>query len=447
MRNRTWPLLALAFGALILVIGLSGAALYRHLGDMVDEVTAMQRASRESEHVLNALRSEVYSLGILVRDYLLDTSQEATREQHEDLVALRTSAARHLNELSMLIGPEGAPALAKLRAGVDEYWQLIDSVLAWTPAQKGAFGSTFLRRRMPPYRSSVLAIAAQIEVMNNAAFTRREAAVARTLGDIRGYLSTVIAVTIALGLLIAAASIVRMTVLERRTELHRERIEEDRREMRSLSQALVKAQEAERKSISRELHDQVGQLLTALRMEIGNIEQLRRTSGGEFDDHVTSARALTEQTLHTVRDLAMGLRPSMLDDLGLASALKWQGRQFTRRTGIPVEIEIEGNLDGLPEDHRTCVYRVVQEALTNCARHAKAQEIRVVLHGHHDTLSLTVQDNGVGFAPDPGGDPGLGLIGIEERVRELGGKLTVVSQPQRGTLLHAEIPCTREVAG
>jgi len=235
-------------------------------------------------------------------------------------------------------------------------------------------------------------------------------------------------------------------VLEDRAEQHRARIEQSMEEMRSLSQKLVKAQEAERKSISRELHDQVGQVLTALRMEIGNVEQLRETAGPEFQEHVAAAKQLAEQTLRSVRDLAMGLRPSLLDDLGLASALKWQGREFTRHTGTPVDVQIEGNLDRLSEDHRTCIYRVVQEALTNCARHAKATTIRVTLHASNDMLFLNVQDDGVGFSVKETAEPGLGLLGIEERVRELGGRVSIVSQPQKGTLLKAELPCTRKVS-
>jgi signal transduction histidine kinase len=236
-----------------------------------------------------------------------------------------------------------------------------------------------------------------------------------------------------------------MTVLENRAEHHRALIEHDRQEMRSLSQKLVKAQEAERKSISRELHDQVGQMLTALRMEIGNVEQLRHTHSGEFQEHVTAAKALAEQTLRTVRDLAMGLRPSMLDDLGLASALKWQAREFTRYAGVPVDVRIEGSLDQLSEDHRTCIYRIVQEALTNCARHAAAKSIRISLQGHNDILALAVQDDGVGFSLAPDDEPGLGLLGIEERVRELGGKMSIESQAEKGTLLKVEIPSSREV--
>ena len=141
----------------------------------------------------------------------------------------------------------------------------------------------------------------------------------------------------------------------------------------------------------------------------------------------------------------MVLRPSVLDDLGLASALKWQAREFARRSGIPVDVQIEGSVEGLPEGHRTCVYRIVQEALTNCARHAKASNIRITCHGSEHLVVVTVQDDGIGFDPQRLAGHGVGLRGVEERVRELGGKVTIFSHPQKGTLLRAEIPLAGEI--
>jgi signal transduction histidine kinase len=215
--------------------------------------------------------------------------------------------------------------------------------------------------------------------------------------------------------------------------------------MRGLSHRLVQAQEEERRTLSRELHDEVGQILTALRMELGNLEQLR-SKNGAFDDHMREAKSLAEQTLRTVRDMSMGLRPSMLDDLGLGPALEWQARDFARRTGVAVAVELNGELAQVPEVHRTCIYRIVQEALTNCARHAHATHIRITLHGGEDLISLSVQDDGVGLAsPSEGARAGIGLLGIEERVRELGGVTRIQSQLRKGTLLSVEIPAREEV--
>jgi signal transduction histidine kinase len=219
-------------------------------------------------------------------------------------------------------------------------------------------------------------------------------------------------------------------------------------ELRHLSQQLVQAQEEERKSISRELHDEIGQMLTGLKMELANLEEFRNFPGDEFGKHLAETKALTEQTMRSVRDLAMGLRPSMLDDLGLEPALRWQAREFSRRSSIPVSIEAEGDLGHLAESVRTCIYRVVQESLTNCARHAQASNVQITVQGKKDGIRLTVQDDGKGFDPDNVSGGGLGLIGMEERIKKLGGTLAISSQnpkEPRGTVLKVELPYIAEV--
>jgi signal transduction histidine kinase len=149
-------------------------------------------------------------------------------------------------------------------------------------------------------------------------------------------------------------------------------------------------------------------------------------------------KRLTEETLRTVWNIAMGLRPSTLDDSGIVPAVRWQASELSRRTCIPVELQIEGDFDHLGDEGRTCLYRVVQEALTNCARHAQAMTIQITMQGNKESVCLSIRDDGLGF--DTARARGLGLIGIEERVKELGGSLAVRSWPHRGTLLRVEIP-------
>jgi signal transduction histidine kinase len=252
------------------------------------------------------------------------------------------------------------------------------------------------------------------------------------------------AVALVLALLVAGISFSRISRLERRSEEERRRGEQAEHEMRRLSQKLVQAQEQERKSISRELHDEVGQMITALRMELTNLELLRFDSGTGFSDHLAEAKDLAEKTLQSVRNLAMGLRPSMLDDLGLGPALQWQAKEFSRRSGIPVAVDADGDLENLPEDLRTCIYRVVQESFTNCARHAQANGIHLKVRGTEGHVAMTIEDNGVGFDPGISRGQGLGLIGMEERVRELGGNISINSQPQKGTVIQLDVPLKRE---
>lgn len=178
-------------------------------------------------------------------------------------------------------------------------------------------------------------------------------------------------------------------------------------------------------------------------MELNSLGALRAAPMESFEQRMSEIRDLIEQTIRTVRDLAMGLRPSMLDDIGLGPALEWLGRDFSRRAQIPVDVRVDGLLEGLPEEHRTCVYRVVQEAITNCARHANARSVRISVHGSSEHVAVTVQDDGSGLSGNGRtARRGLGLLGIEERVRELGGTFGVTSQPGRGTMLSVELPVT-----
>jgi signal transduction histidine kinase len=252
--------------------------------------------------------------------------------------------------------------------------------------------------------------------------------------------------TVAVGIAIAAATLFWISKLERRSVESRRRTEAAEAQLRRLSRQLVQAQEEERKGISRELHDEVGQMLTALRMEVRSLQDLRTAPEAEFAEHVDSAKRLAEQSLRSLKDIAMGLRPSMLDDLGLGSAIQWQARQFSKRAGIPVNVHIDGLPAALPERHRTCVYRLVQEALTTCARHSHARTIDVNVTNRDGRLSVSVKDDGVGFDPAKVKGRGLGLLGIEERVLELGGDLRVTSQPQHGVALYATIPIEEKEA-
>src|SRR6185369_11383976 len=139
-----------------------------------------------------------------------------------------------------------------------------------------------------------------------------------------------------------------------------------------------------------------------------------------------------------IRNMALLLRPSMLDDLGLIPALRWQAREVSKRTSMEVSVSTELASENLPDDYKTCIYRVVQEALHNCSRHSNATTIRVRVQHKADVLLLSIQDDGKGF--DVSQSKGLGLLGIEERVAQLGGTFHVHSGLGIGTILTVELP-------
>jgi signal transduction histidine kinase len=445
MRIRSWPFLLLGFGALLALLILSAIAQHRRVEQVRNDVKSLQAVSHESSRVLEALRSEIYLFAVLLRDYLLERSPDAAFEQRRALEDLRRSAQNHARDLQRRSFLKDRPEVQRLRSALEEYWRAAEPVFAWTPEQKAALGPTFLRQHVAPQRQTAFALASEIETLSRSQASVRQQDVLATQEELQQFLRRITAAVLALGLIVAVASILRTRSLEASASRHLHTIERAAEDLRRLSSRLAKAQEDERRNISRELHDQVGQMLTALRMEIGNLEEYRSTPDGRFAQHLADARKLAEETLRSIRDISTGLRPSVLDELGLGPALKWQAREFMRRSTVPVELQIDGCLDGLPDTHRTCVYRVVQEALTNCARHARASHIRITIHGGARSVAMTVADDGVGFDVATARAGGIGLLGAEERVRELNGKFVVLSEPSKGTLLHCEIPTPKEV--
>ena len=438
MRLKTWLVAALGLGSLLLLIAVSMLASSRKAQDIYTQLDALNEHHYNVDTKLRRLRSDVHLSGIFVRDYLLDIARERAPEYRQRLAMFRETNMATVSELRALVGGHEDQILS-LQAKLDDYWSTFDPLFDWTPAEKILNSASFLRREVVPRREAVLTIAQEIEELNNANLAEQRAEAARRHAAFRDDLDRLLWRSLLLGLAVALVVVFRMRVLERRSEEQRLIANRAEHQLRELSQRLVATQEEERKDLSRELHDHVGQMLTALRMELGRIERTRSAAEVNVGRAVIECRRLVDSMVRTVRDLALGLRPSMLDDFGLQPALEWHVRDFARRYGVAVELNLDGDFQTLPDAYRTCVYRAVQEALTNCIRHAQAHSITVTIGGGPDRLDLTITDDGVGLDMERKGD-GLGLRGIEERVRKLDGIMSILSTPGRGTTIGIQLP-------
>ncbi|HYA17136.1 MAG TPA: histidine kinase [Bryobacteraceae bacterium] len=435
---RIWAVLTVGFGLLVILIAFSGFSALQRASEIHAGISALQEADHETEELLGTLRSDLQISAITIRDYLLDPSADAATTRAE-LRRLEASSTADLKRLEPLTRPQDAARFASMRQEVSAYWRSLDPVFAWTPAQRAAGSSAFLRSNVLPRRQAALDLAGEIEELSAGSMRKRREEIDQRQAALPGYVERIIGATIIVGVLIAGVSILRIVRLEKLAARQQAEVLEAQNELRNLSQQLVHAQEEERRSLSRELHDQVGQLLTAVRIGIGNLEESLGACPEKVSLQIDQTRRIVEQALRSVRDLAMGLRPAMLDDLGLGAALEWQARQHSRLCGVPVNVNLEGSLEDLTDEQRTCIYRVVQEALTNIARHANATDIRVEVANRGGLLSIMVRDNGKGFdAKQPA--RGLGIVGIKERVRQLGGHVSVDSSAGNGTSLVAVIP-------
>ncbi len=192
-----------------------------------------------------------------------------------------------------------------------------------------------------------------------------------------------------------------------------------RHELEALSARLVDAQEEERRAISRELHDEVGQTLGALLVDVGQLSKLAPSDDGILQRQIAGIKSAAETAVKSIRDMALLLRPPMLDDLGLIPALEWQGREISRRGEMEVDVQSDNVSEQLPNDTKVCIYRLVQEALNNAATHSAAKHARVSAAQTEESIRVEVIDDGHGFAADR--VRGMGILGMEERVKRLAG--------------------------
>lgn len=426
MRLKTWLVAALGLGSLVVLLAFSMLASSRKAQEIYAQLDQLNEHYREVDVSLRRLRSDVNLSGIFVRDYLLDITREHGPEYREQIATFRRANMATLAELKTLIDRD--EQIQSLQAKLDDYWETFDPLFDWTTAEKIARSAAFLRREVVPRREAALALAQDIEELNNTNLATQRAKVAERYAALRSDLQWLLWQTVLLGLGVAITVVLRLRVLERRSE-------QAEHQMRELSQRLVSAQEEERRNLSRELHDHVAQVLTGLRMELGRVERM----SAAVSPAIMECKKLVDDMFRTVRDLSLGLRPSMLDDFGLEAALEWHVRDFMRRYAIGVELKMDGDFDTLPDKHRTCAYRVIQEAMTNCVRHAGATHIGIAVAAEKGQLRVSVSDDGVGFDPADR-HRGLGLRGIDERVRELDGTLTISRNARGGTMLLVRLP-------
>lgn len=213
-----------------------------------------------------------------------------------------------------------------------------------------------------------------------------------------------------------------------------------RGQLRALSSRLESAREQERTHLSRKVHDELGQMMTALMVEISWLKKRPRPAPG-IQERLNKMTRMVDETITVIRRIATDLRPGALDDLGLVAAVEWQLQEFQENTKIKTSLTVEP--DGLELDNvrSTCIFRIIQEALTNIVRHAKAGRVAVVLRQEEDGVFLEVSDNGRGITEAEAASPtAIGLIGIRERALICGGQTVIRGAPGKGTVLQVRLP-------
>ena len=396
-----------------------------------------QRFSTRSEALI-AVVVTVHTYTDQMEEYLLsdaaisNTAVPAEIQKHGQEV--HTAVEKYPRDC----GPEERSLLAKIDEGIARQEGSFAGMLARRADERQQRGHAFVYDELIPRKMELLRLASTVAELNDQELRSENQALATQFEKLQTRLGRTIALTLLAGMLLSLAAGYYILRLEQHGRGRYLALAKSRQELERLSRRLVDAQEAERRSISRELHDEVGQTLGALLVDIGHLSNLLPAEDRITQEQIGRIKKAAETAVKSIRDIALLLRPPMLDDLGLVPALEWQARETSRRGEMEVEVHAEELKGDLPDEVKVGIYRLVQEALQNAATHAHAKNATVLLKRERNSVVVEIIDDGKGFQPER--TRGMGILGMEERVRHLGGELAIRSTPGKGTAVHGELP-------
>jgi signal transduction histidine kinase len=431
-----WLFLCVSVFLLALLL-VSGVLAVRFLSEMRTQELAATRALAERTRALSGLWLSIQSYDQAVQQFVAQTAADQNAEARRlDQLNLEIDAG--FDRYPSVRDSEEDALLNGMRLVFAQQRTLYITILAARPAERRRRADSLLAEHLVPVQKQILDWSGKLQAWNGERLQHADRARVTQFANLQGSLSRVLAIGFGSGLLLVLGSMAYIARLDRQTRARYVELARSRHALRELSARLVDAQETERRAISRELHDEVGQALGALLVDIGRLSTTLSGDHPEVKEQLDNLKSVAERTFQSVRNIALLLRPSMLDDLGLAAALEWQGREVSRRSEIEVAVESESVPEDLPDEHKIYIYRLVQEALNNAVRHSGARNAKVVVERLAKSIVVRVTDDGRGF--DPGRSRGMGILGMEERVKRLGGALRVESQPGKGATVTAEFP-------
>jgi signal transduction histidine kinase len=390
------------------------------------------------DRALETLRSNIYVSGTHVRDFLLDTSDSLASVHRSQFLNTQRQIESGTADYRRLLRPAERAPFQELTNELAAYFKALTPVLQWNARERREYAYGFMQDELLPRRMVAIDLADRIQQVSEKQLETSSEAVSEMLTSFRAKLLLLLVFTLMIGLALAGGALWRLLHLESESQLRLAEAVTAREETKRLSAELVSAQESERQRISRELHDEVGQVLSAIMLGLGNLRSAhQQNNSAEVLRQLQLVQDMTERNASVVRNLSLLLRPTMLDDLGLVPALKWLAREASRNGSMIVDVVADSFVDILPEDFRTCIFRVVQEAVRNASRHSRAHQIRIYVQAMGASLRLSVQDDGKGF--DPIQERGIGILGMEERVARLGGMLRVESKRGEGTIVSFDL--------
>jgi signal transduction histidine kinase len=445
--------LLLGFGLTFGIWLFAGSYFTRRILDVERRANAINTRFVQAQELLSTVRVNLLLGSVDVRDALLDPDPAAAAEYRRKMEETFDAATAALQQyVPVLDSTAERQRVGRLQAEIADFRQMMRRVLA-TDSRRPSLDSDdsqypmdarlLFRSRIVPKRELVIGVFEEVQGLNRSAFVQQQREIEEVYAATQQRLWQSLGLALVASLGIGLLATFYAGRLERRLRGQRLRDLQTSRELSDLSAKLITAQEEERRTIARELHDEVGQVLTAIKVELAVAQRDIDASGGN-PHALIDARAITDGALTTVRDLSQLLHPPLLDDMGLPAAVEWYLNAFSKRHAVRTEVLLDRMEARLNPEVETTAYRIVQEALTNVAKHARASWCRVRLERRPMAVAVSIEDDGIGFDPveveRPERRQGLGLIGIRERAARLHGTVRFDSRHGEGTRLVVELP-------
>jgi signal transduction histidine kinase len=435
--SRHAPTRLLIGGLTLALATIAGVGLYTFLQirDLRDQQTAISDRNRKDSLQLLRIQNDLASLAVTMRDMAEGSEPYPPAAWQPAFERLRGDLTAAIALERTLAPAEREPAQQRrLEQTNDTYWADVDKMFAMARAGDNAGAVALIRSRLIAEQRALDGMVAQFLVANN----RVQEEAARANRSIYDRVAAEILVLVSVLLVVVAISGAWIVVANRRAF---EAVRDVTAQLRTLSRHTMRAQEDLQRSVSRELHDDFGQILTAIGTLLGRARRRAPDEAG-FAEELDHVRGIAQTTLDRIRAQSQWLHPGVLDDFGLEKALGRAVEQFERQTGIRTTLVATGPIATIPPDSAIHVYRIVQEALSNIGRHSGSDSARVRIACDGDALDLSIEDAGHGL-PSEGVrsvESGLGLVSMRERAELMGGHLRLRHRPEGGLVVEVRVP-------
>ncbi len=402
--------------------------------------------NRKASLQLLRLQDDAYLLAISIRDMIHSADRYRIRDRRAEFSRLREDMS-HALELEGQYGavtPASGDKRDQLRTVLNEFWSQSDSVFALSDQGKEAEARALIQSELEPRRAIITETVSRLLILNDRAQVSAAEKIAAVYSEVKTEIQVLIGVLFLLALATGLYTLQANRKTFERLQHLAEKLQAQSEQLRKLSWKLIEVQENTLRHVARDLHDEFGQILTAVGAMLSRASQHGLEKDSIFIEDVARVKKIVEDTLQNVRDTSQMFRPAILDDFGLEQTLEWFASQFSRQTGIHVHYDSDSVEQSVPADSAIHIYRIVQAALANVARHSGAHEAWVSLKRANGSLAVEIRDDGEGFDPDAdmdlGSGEGIGLMGMRERAEHLKGSIQVRSAPGHGTIVRIEIP-------